>query len=118
MNGGEVISLILLDLSAAFDTVDHSIILTRLQNSFSLDGFFLDWFSSHLSSRSQAVSVNNSISAFSTLSCGVPQGSVSSIEMVILPHPNDLPNDLDLDLDLDLNIDLDFRHNDHWPDDI
>ena len=39
--------------------------------------------------------------------------AASSIEMVILPHPNDLPNDLDLDLDLDLNIDLDFRHNDH-----
>ena len=44
---------------------------------------------------------------------------VSSIEMMVLHHPNDLPNDLDLDLhlDLDLNLDLDFRHNDHWPND-
>ena len=76
MDRGEVTSLILLDLYDAFDTVDHSILLTRLQNWFGLDGLSLDWFSSYLSLRSQAVSINDSISAFSTLSCGVPQGSV------------------------------------------
>ena len=43
---------------------------------FGLDGLSLAWFTSYLSSRSQAVSINDSISAFSSLSCGVPQGSV------------------------------------------
>ena len=70
MDRGEVTSLILLDLSAAFDTVDHFILLTRLQNWFGLDGLSLNWFTSYLSSCSQAVSINDSISAFSTLSCG------------------------------------------------
>ena len=71
MDRGEVTSLILLDLSAAFDTVDHFILFTRLQNWFGLDGLSLDWFTLYLSSGSQAASINDSIYAFSTLSCGV-----------------------------------------------
>ena len=76
MDRGEVTFLILLDLSAAFDIVDHSILIHRLQHWFGLHGTSLDWFSSYLTSRSQAVSIQNSTSFFSKLSCGVSQGSV------------------------------------------
>ena len=64
-------SFILFDLSAAFDTVDHSILLHRLQHWFGVHGTSLDWFSSFLTSRSHVVSIQNSTSSFSNLSCGV-----------------------------------------------
>ena len=75
MDRGEVTSLILLDLSAAFDIVDHSILLHRLQHRFGLHGNSLDWFSSYLTSRYQTVHIQNSTSSFSNFSCGVPLGS-------------------------------------------
>ena len=73
----EVTSLILLDLSAAFDTVDHSILLHRLQHWFGLHGTSLDWFSSYLTSRSQAVLHSKIPLHLSQIFLvGVPQGSV------------------------------------------
>src|SRR5271154_3762453 len=50
----EVTVLVLLDQSAAFDTVDHTILLNRLRN-IGIPGFVYDWFSSYLSGRTQAV---------------------------------------------------------------
>ena len=68
--------LVLLDLSAAFDTLDHSILLNRLRDSFGLDGTVLHWFHSYLSDRKQCVKVNNICSNELSLSFGVPQDSV------------------------------------------
>ena len=56
--------LVLLDLSAAFDTVDHRILLDRLQFDFGISGSALNWFESYLSNRTQRFSI-----------FGVPQGS-------------------------------------------
>ena len=67
---------ILLDLSAAFDTVDHNILLTRLHDSFGISGTALEWFQSYLSNRTQFVRVNDSSSTSHDLNFGVPQGSV------------------------------------------
>ena len=53
MERQQVTLLVLLDLSAAFDTIDHATLLRRLETSFGIEGKALEWFSSYLSNRSQ-----------------------------------------------------------------
>lgn len=73
---GKCVILLLLDLSAAFDTVDHQILLDRLANRFGIRGTALAWFNSYLSGRRQFVRVESQRSPSYPLNCGVPQGSV------------------------------------------
>ena len=75
INDQRVTLLLLLDLSAAFDTVDHNTSLHRLQFTFGINGKVLSWFSSYLSERSQQIAINEKLSAEFRLQCGVPQGS-------------------------------------------
>ena len=76
LDDGKISLLASLDLSAAFDTIDHNILLHRLQHDFVLSGTVFDWFSSYLSDRIQSVSVHSHISLKASVYCGVPQGSV------------------------------------------
>ena len=68
--------LLLLDLSAAFDTVQHSTLLSRLQSCYGITGQALAWMESYLCNRKQSVAINYSISSSRELQFGVPQGSV------------------------------------------
>jgi hypothetical protein len=68
--------LILLDLSAAFDTIDHSILLKRLQGFYGVKGSAIQWITSYLSDRTQSIKLGDVTSSKSNLSFGVPQGSV------------------------------------------
>ncbi len=68
--------LVLLDLGAAFDTIDHNILLNRFENFVGISGSALAWFKSYFFDRHQFVAVNEEISYRSQEQYGVPQGSV------------------------------------------
>ena len=73
--------LILLDLSAAFDTIDYDILLSRLETRFVVTGVTLNWLWSYLTERTQAIVIGDPLSegsrsAFVSLNSGIPQGSV------------------------------------------
>ncbi len=68
--------LVLLDLSAAFDTIDHQILYKRLQSNCGITGDCLKWVQSYLSNRSQSVVIKGECSRNVQLEYGVPQGSV------------------------------------------
>ena len=75
---GEPTALVLLDLSAAFDTIDHSILLRYLKSWFGLGGTVLKWFASYLGDRCHVVKIGSTLSELSKLIYGVPEGSVLS----------------------------------------
>jgi hypothetical protein len=76
INNQRAVLLILLDLSAAFDTVDHHILLQRVANEFGIVGIAQHWLSSYLSDRSFKVAVAGAHSNAIRLKYGLPQGSV------------------------------------------
>ena len=76
MDQGEVTALTLLDLSAAFDTIDHATLTNRLSDWYGIYGQAQIWFSTYLQNRHQSVIIKDTLSDKVTLSYGVPQGPV------------------------------------------
>ena len=72
----EAVFLVMIDMSAAFDTVNNGILLQRFSNDFGLCGPVHRWFQSYLSNRRSQVCVSGSLSTETQLKYGVPQGSV------------------------------------------
>ena len=75
--------LVLLDLSAALDTIDHQILINVLENDFGIIGSARKWFASYLSGRKQRILINRTSDDFH-LSCGVSQGSCMEPILFIL----------------------------------
>lgn len=76
VDNGEVGALVLLDMSAAFDTIDHGIMLDVLRRRFNVQDAALDWFNSYFTDRTQIVVSGTDSSAVRELKVGTPQGAV------------------------------------------
>ncbi len=85
---------VFIDLSKAFDTLDHEILFTKLQH-YGIRGVALQWIKSYFCNREQFVQYNETCSTMEKLKCGVPQGSILGPLFFIL-YINDLPNALEL----------------------
>lgn len=72
-DSGYLSVLILIDLSSAFDTVDHSVLFTRVENVFGVSGIDFNWFKAYLTDRTQFVIMSGIRSKFGVVKSGVPQ---------------------------------------------
>ena len=84
MEQKNTIVLLLLDLSAAFDTIDHDLLLKKLKEDYLVEGTALSWFASYLKNRSFTVTINGKDSSPGFLWYGVPQGSILGPILFIL----------------------------------
>ena len=88
MDEGQMVGMVLLDLQKAFDTVNHRILLMKLE-AIGLHKDAVRWFQSYLSDRHQIVDVSGTLSSEASITCGVPQGSILG-PLLFLIYVNDM----------------------------
>jgi hypothetical protein len=100
VDNNQVTVVVMVDLSAAFNTIDIPIPITILENHFGIKGTHLNWIKSYLTNRSMKVTINNCCSETESLRYGVPQGScagpviftmyIAALNKVVQKYPADL----------------------------
>ena len=90
VESGQLVGVMMIDLSAAFDMVDHSLLIEKL-GLFGLEMEVTEWLKSYLTGRSQSVLVDGCLSPPLNIDCGVPQGSILGPLMYII-FTNDMPD--------------------------
>ena len=96
MDNGLFTGIVLIDLQKAFDTVDHEILLLKLE-AIGMNKMSVDWFHSYLSSRKQYVEINGVESERQSVVCGVPQGSILG-PLLFSIYVNDMVQSVDCEL--------------------
>ena len=99
IDNNEYSCCVFLDLTKAFDTVDHNILIKKLETNFGIRGAPLHLFENYLQNRHQYVKISNSKSNLARISCGVPQGSSPGL-LFFLMCINDIPNCSEFDTTL------------------
>ena len=76
MDEGKINCVVFLDIRKAFDSINHEILLEKMNSNFGISGEALKWFDSYLKDREQQCIVNGQLSSSKNIRCGVPQGSI------------------------------------------
>ena len=95
MDNGKLNGLVFLDIKKAFDSINHHILLNKMNEQFGIFGMELKWFESYLLNRVQQCCINGELSSKKVITCGVPQGSILG-PLLFLLYINDLPDCLKL----------------------
>ena len=91
MDNGKINGVVFLDIKKAFDSINHRVLLNKMNEQFGIFGSELKWFESYLMNRVQQCSINGKLSDKKRINCGVPQGSILG-PLLFLLYINDLPD--------------------------